>query len=71
MLENSECLFYNDLHSIGSDGTSDHGNCKKWWNNNDNCEGFTVYHGKCYFKSYECGNDIHNGRAVLYTKRGK
>ena len=22
-------------------------------------------------KSYECGNDIHNGRAVLYTKRGK
>ena len=54
------------------DGIPDHDNCKKWCNSNDNCEGFAVSEQKkCYFKSYECGNDIQRGRAVLYTKMGK
>ena len=66
-----DCLFGNDLDFLGSDGTSDHNNCKEWCNNNDNCEGFAVSEqNSCYFKTYECGNDIERGHAVLHTKIG-
>ena len=69
--EDSNCLFGNDLDSLRTDGTPDHDNCKEWCNNNANCQAFAVSEqNSCFFKSYECGNDIQRGRAVLYTKIG-
>ena len=70
--EKSGCLPGNDLHSMTSDGTPHHDNCVEWCNNNINCGGFTVFRrSTCYFKSWECGNDIINKTyVVLYLKRG-
>ena len=69
-LENKDCLIHNDLHSLGSDGTSAHDNCMEWCNSNDNCAGYTVWRNTCYFKSYACWNDLRNGDNSLFLKQG-
>ena len=70
--EETGCLPWNDLHSMTSDGTTDHDNCMKWCNNNSECGGFVVNsQNTCYFKSLECENDIiTNTNVVLYLKKG-
>ena len=61
-----------DLHSLYSDGTSGHDNCRDWCDNNATCGAFTVvFSNKCFFKNMSCGNDITNGlNTVLYLKQG-
>ena len=61
----------NDLHSMGSDGTSDHNNCKVWCNYNSNCGGFAVWRNTCFFKNNSCGNNINYAAdANVYIKQG-
>ena len=69
---NKDCLTKMDLHSMRSDGTSDHSSCRVWCNSNDNCEAFTVWSNSCSFKNRSCGNDIKNGsNNMLYIKQGR
>ena len=72
--ENLDCLQRNDLHSLRSNGTTNHENCVEWCNNNNSsCAGFALHKLKntCYFKSYDCENDLTNTDGTdLYLKRG-
>ena len=68
-LENRNCLIVNELHSLGSDGSSNYENCMEWCNKNAQCAGFTVYRKTCYFKSYACANDLSTG-SLLFLKQG-
>ena len=54
--ENSDC-WGNDLHSMQSDGTTDHTNCIQWCNSKSDCAGFAVRFNTCYLKNVLCGND--------------
>ena len=57
--EHKDCLVRNDLHSLRSNVTTN--NCVEWCdNNNSSCAGFTLYKNTCYFKSYDCENDLRN-----------
>ena len=63
-----DCLSGNDIHSITSDGSSDHNNCKEWCNNNVNCGGFGIYSTTCFFKSHACRSDlggVHYGTTIF------
>ena len=71
MYQNNDCLLINNLHSMGSDGTSDHNNCMDWCNYNSSCGGFSVMDKTCFFKNSSCGNNITYAANVnVYIKQG-
>ena len=51
---NHNCLGNNSLHSIESDGTPYHENCKDWCDIMNYCGAFAVFRKTCYFKKYDC-----------------
>ena len=66
------CSVQNSLHSLESDGTSNHENCEEWCNDNANCRNFRVYRNTCYFRSDEsCYDDPQpTVEVVVFTKKG-
>ena len=56
-IHDRDCLTYKDLHSMKSDGTPGHENCKAWCNQRYHCQGFALHRGRCYLKSDKCRND--------------
>ena len=68
---NLDCQVYQDLHSLRSDGTASHDNCKAWCNSRYGCGAFALYRGTCYFKTYSCYQTYtSSSTAVLYLKFG-
>ena len=66
-----DCLARKDLHSLRSDGTFWHGNCRDWCDKNSTCRVFTVYRGICFFKAKQCVNSVRNfGTVAVYIKPG-
>ena len=64
-----DCLIYNDLGSLTSDGTYSNNNCMSWCNDHADCTGFSVYRGTCFFKGQGCQDDLtDNPYAVLFLK---
>ena len=70
-LENRNCLGNTNIHSVTSDGTSDHSNCFRRCDENNNCGGFTFGTNTCFFKGQTCRSDLSDRNGVtLFVKQG-
>ena len=57
--ETTDCITGYDLFVLSGDSASDNEHCKQWCADNNDCGGFTVWSGDCFFKNQNCAADLH------------
>ena len=71
-LENRNCLGNTNIQSVTSDGTSDHSNCFRRCDENNNCAGFAFGSNTCFLKGQTCRSDLSDRNGVtLFVKQGR
>ena len=64
--DHTDCNRFDDIKILPSDDLE---TCKIWCAENQNCGGFTVNDGRCWFKDTSCDQDIHSQATTLYLKQ--
>ena len=69
-LQDTDCLYGNNLFSTGGEVATDHKPCKKWCESRNDCLGFTVDgYNTCFFKESRCKDKAYSCPGVtLYLK---
>ena len=69
--KHEDCLHGHNIHTLSSNATSIHANCKEWCNINGNCGGFSVHNNTCSLKTLDCKDDLYNSFNVdIFMKQG-